>query len=174
MVSSLPAFQNWSEKETSTGTRSESLFVCIYSIAPVFLKVLPLQQYLLFHLKFWQPPPAPAVADLCAPTTPLRIGAPQRGVSVVSNLCSWATKRERSISLSLLRRHFYSGCLFPLQLFAASLRQTRSTLQFNNRGNLSDFNHSILLRVSGWLQLQLSFPSAFAQKIPKNIRSVGR
>lgn len=73
-------------------------------------------------------------------------------------------QKEKMYRYESLLECFHSGLLFPLRLFPASLRQIRSALLFNNRGNSSDFNQSALLRVSGGPQLQLSFPITLRKK----------
>lgn len=66
------------------------------------------------------------------------------------------------------------SCCFLSSPFPAALRQTRSTLVFNNRGNSSDFDQSALPRVSGGLQLHLSSPSLLhSKKLLKEITFVG-
>lgn len=85
-------------------------------------------------------------------------------VRTQSQIVADETQKEKKYWYESLLGHFYSGLLLPLQLFPASLRQTRSALLFNNRGNSSDFNQSALLGVSGGPQLQLSFPSPLHSK----------
>lgn len=84
-------------------------------------------------------------------------------VKTITNGCRWEQKTEVSL-WALPWTLLWAAFSFPILSFPASLRQTRSTLVFNNRGNSSDFDQSALARVSGGLQLQLSSPSLLRSK----------
>lgn len=95
----------------------------------------------------------------------LILGLPKRTIMwMLSQIVADERQKKKKYWYKSLLGHFHSGLLFSSWLFPSSPRQTRSALLFNNRGNSSDFNQSALLKVSGGVQLQFSFPSPLRSK----------